>query len=102
VKTRQSITALCFDRRGKLVSVGRNNYTKTHPIQKKFADKAGIPQKIYLHAEIDALIKAKQGPIYRMVIVRKNKDGVSRPSMPCPVCEEAIKAFGVKKVEYTL
>lgn len=102
MKTRQNIVAICFDRSGRMLSVGRNNYTKTHPVQKRYADRANIPQKIYLHAEIDALTKLPYGAIpKRMVIVRRNSNGLLLPSKPCPICELAIKDYGITNVEYT-
>lgn len=104
MKTRQHIVALCFDKRGRLLSVGKNNYTKTHPIQAKYATKAGIPQKIYLHAEIDALLKVKYGvKPHKMVIIRRSKKtGELLPSKPCPVCQQAIEDFNIKELEYAL
>lgn len=100
---KHNITAYCYNKRGHLVSVGHNSYTKSHPLQAYFAKKVGHPNKIYLHAEIAALIQAgtmETNQVHEISIVRLNKKGTFQPSKPCPICMEAIKAFGVKHVVY--
>lgn len=99
MKTRYKIRAFCFDKRGRLISTGRNSYTKTHPIQKYFAEKVGKPECEFLHAEIDALLKAKGRKVYRIVVERFGKKGERLDASPCPICQEAIKAYGVTIVE---
>lgn len=99
-QTRYKLTALAFDKRGRLLSIGTNSYIKTHPVQAKYACKAKEDYKIYLHAEIDALIKAR-GKVHRLVISRLEKDGRNLPSKPCPICQLAIEDYGVAEVEYT-
>jgi deoxycytidylate deaminase len=96
---RQSITALAFDKRGRLLSVGRNSYTKTHPVQMRYARKVGKPGAIYLHAEIAALIKAR-GEVYKLVVNRQGARG-PLPACPCDICQGAIFDYGVKIVEHT-
>ncbi len=95
-----NITALAYDKRGRLLSVGRNSYVKTHPLQAKFARQAGTPDKIYLHAEIDALIKAGTR-VHRLVVIRKDKYGRDMLAKPCSCCQLALKFFGVNQVEHT-
>lgn len=100
---KHNITAYCYNKRGHLVSVGHNSYTKSHPLQAYFAKKVGHPNKIYLHAEIAALVQAgtaEDNQVEEISIVRLNKAGDFRPSKPCPICIEAIKAFGVRFIIY--
>jgi tRNA(Arg) A34 adenosine deaminase TadA len=97
---RQQITALAYDKRGKLLSVGRNSYTKTHPLQAYYADRTGRPGAVYLHAEIAALVKA-QRPVHRLVVVRYGANGEPLLAAPCPSCAMAIRDFKVKHVEHT-
>lgn len=99
-KKRFELTAFTYDKRGRLLSVGRNSYIKTHSLQAHFAKKAGRPQAIYVHAELAALMKARQ-QVYKLVVVRYNKDGSPGNAKPCEICQLAIKAFGVKEVEHT-
>ena len=94
------ITALAYDKRGKLLSVGQNSYTKTHPLQAKLGRKSGKPNAIYLHAELAALLKSKE-QVHKLVVVRYDKDGKPALAKPCPSCQLAIKQFQVKQVEYT-
>ena len=82
-----------------LVSEAYNNYTKSHPKQAMYAKRCGEPYKVYLHAEIAAIIKAK-GKGYKIKIERYNNKGEPLPSKPCPICELAIKEANIKLVEY--
>jgi deoxycytidylate deaminase len=94
-KKRYTIQATCRDRKGNILSIAQNSYTKTHPIQAHFASLVGEPERKYLHAEIWALIRAGERRIYSLTIQSLN--GVSKP-FPCLVCQKAIQAWGVKKV----
>ena len=94
------ITALAYDKRGKLLSVGRNSYTKTHPLQAQLGRRAGKPNAIYLHAELAALLKARE-QVRKLVVLRYDKEGKPVLAKPCPACQLAIKQFGVKHVEHT-
>jgi tRNA(Arg) A34 adenosine deaminase TadA len=91
-KKRYLIKATCYDKRGRKLSQGVNSYTKTHPIQAYFAQRVGEPMKKYLHAEIAAIIKAGDTPIHTIEISHK----------PCKICQEAIKAYGIKRVVYAV
>lgn len=99
-KKRFELTAFAYDKRGRLLSIGRNSYIKTHSLQAKFAKKAGRPQAIYLHAELVALLKSRQ-QVHKLVVVRYNKDGSPGNAKPCEICQLAIEAFNVKHVEHT-
>ena len=99
---RQDVTALVYNKRGRLLSIGHNSYIKTHVLQSKYAAKANKPAAIYLHAELAALIKAaKRGKPHKIVVTRIGKGGCFLLAKPCPSCELAIKDFGVKIVEFT-
>lgn len=100
--TRQNVTALIYDRRGRIISMGKNSYVKTHPLQAKFANEVGLEHKIFLHAEIDALVKLKDwSRAHKMVITRIGKNGDELLAKPCPVCERAIKSAGITEIEHT-
>lgn len=98
---RQFILAKCYDKRGMLLSVAFNSYTKTHPIQKYFAAKVGKDECQYLHAEISAILRAKGKNIYRITVERYDSGGNPANAKPCPICQEAIKAFSIPVVEHT-
>ena len=100
-KQRFFILAKCYNKRGHLLSIGFNSYAKSHPIQKHFADLVGMPQKEYLHAEIAAIIRAKDKQIFRIKIERYNSNGNPVSAKPCPICMNAIRAYGIKIIEHT-
>lgn len=99
-RKKYSITALAYDKKGRLLSVGRNSYVKTHRLQAMYSKKVGRPNAIFLHAEIDALVKAR-GEVYKLVILRYQSDQKPACAKPCPACRLAIEDYGVKIVEHT-
>jgi tRNA(Arg) A34 adenosine deaminase TadA len=84
----QRIVAFAL-RRNRVVSVGLNSYTKTHPKQSLFARLATQPKREYLHAEIAALLKAPSDAD-TLVVIRTDKFGALACAKPCPVCELAL------------
>lgn len=101
--TKPILTAYIYDKRGRLLAKENNSYTQTHPIQYKYANLVGEPARIFLHAEIAALLKSiKHGKPFRIVVERYDRQGLSKCAKPCAACARAIKAFGVKRIEYTL
>lgn len=98
---RYELVAICFNRKGQVLSIGRNSYTKTHPLQAYFAKRVGHPYKHFLHAEIDAILKARGKPIDKIQVIRYDRHGKPANAKPCPICQEAIKAFGIKHIVHT-
>lgn len=102
MKKRFELTAIIYDKRGRVLSIGKNSYHKTHPLQKKHADEVGLPDKIFLHAEIHAIALCKNlDKAHKIVIMRFDTTGNAKNAKPCPVCESAIKAAGIKEVIHT-
>lgn len=82
-------------RRGQIVAIGENSYTKTHPQMLRFGD---YP---FLHAEIACLLKAPKD-IDTLFVARRGRKGQWLNAAPCPVCQKAIQTFNPKlKVIYT-
>ena len=90
-----------------IISIGVCSY-QTHPLQKHYARNS---ESIYLHAEIDAIIKAKRHniPLSKcdLYVAR-----VKRPSpfstmfitglaRPCEGCWKAIQEYNIRNVIYT-
>lgn len=98
---KHSITAIAYDAKNKIISIGQNSYVKTHPLQASIAASVGQPKKIYLHAELDAIIKAKGIPIHTLKIFRIGKSGQYLNAAPCVICRSAIKQFGITHVIHT-
>ena len=89
--------------RGRILTTGVNQ-EKTHPIMLKLQDN---PKKVYLHAEVDAIIRAinlfgndilQDCSIY---IMRKTKTGRIASSKPCAGCQKFIDSVGIQHVYYT-
>lgn len=98
----QNITAIIYDKRGKVLSVGKNSYVKTHPKQAKHAKMVGLPEKEFLHAEVDAIIRCRDiSKAHKILVTRINKSGNYANAKPCPICKSAIKEAGIKHVEWS-
>lgn len=98
----QQVTAIIFDKKGKVLSVGKNSYVKTHPKQAMHALKVGLPEKIFLHAEMDAIIRCRDlSRAHKIVVTRITRKGKYGNAKPCPVCASAIGEAGIPNVEWT-
>ena len=91
--------AICLDKRGQIVSHATNS-RKTHPMQAEYAKRTGKEQKVSLHAEIAALIRARDD-IETVVVARINKRGELRNSRPCPICRLALEEAEVKEIWFS-
>jgi deoxycytidylate deaminase len=101
-KIRHVITAIIYDKRGRIISIGKNSYIKTHPKQAYHAKLVGLPEKQYRHAEIDAIIRCKKlDKAHKIIVSRLTKGGKYGNAKPCPICVSAIKEAGIKQVEWT-
>lgn len=101
-KARFNITAIIYDKRGKVLSVGKNSYIKTHPLQALHACRVGLPDKVFLHAEIHAITKCKNlHKAHKILVTRYDSKGKPKSAKPCAICMSAIKAAGIKFIEHT-
>lgn len=101
-KARFDLTAIIYDKRGKVLSIGKNSYFKTHPLQFHHCQKVGLPHKQFLHAEIHAIVRCRNlEKAHKIVVMRFDKEGNAKNAKPCPVCASAIEAAGIKVVEHT-
>lgn len=98
---RYKIKACVYDKAGRLIGQAENNYRKTHPIQAHFAKLAAQPSRIFLHAEIAALLRC--GDKIPVTISISRLDAQGRPALaaPCAVCSLAIKHWKLKHVIHT-
>lgn len=88
------------DKKDNLISFGFNKM-KTHPKQAEFALRIGLPNKIFLHAEISALIRCGDKIPYRAYVARVRKSGTLGLAKPCSICTAALYEAGVKEIFYT-
>ena len=102
MNTRQDITAIIYDKRGRVLSIGKNSYIKTHPMMADLAHKCGDPHKVFLHAEVAAIVRCPDlTKAYRMLVTRYGKDGAEKLAKPCKICATAIESTPIKIVEHT-
>jgi tRNA(Arg) A34 adenosine deaminase TadA len=101
ILTSRHAAALVY-RKG-VICVGTNK-RKSHPIMQKFSHN---PEKIYLHAEIDCIVRAinlfgveilSRCDLYVLRLDRRNRRAMSKP---CECCNRAIQAFGIRNVKWT-
>lgn len=97
--SRRSVGCLLF-RKSRLVVSASNMEGKTHPFQSRLANIAGEPYRRSLHAEIRALLRAKES-CDTLVVGRLDKSSKFRLSKPCAVCQLAIVEYGIKNVYYS-
>lgn len=96
------ILAKALDKRGRLIASAFNSYTKSSPMMNHFAKLAGMPTRIYWHAECLAIARCGDKTPYMITIERFDSEGNPAIAKPCPVCTLAIKEYGIKKVRYTI
>jgi deoxycytidylate deaminase len=96
------LSCTAFDRKGRVISHGENQYNKSHPLQKHFSIKAGESEKKHcLHAELSAILRAGDKQIDSLFVQRFASDGTYALAKPCKSCQAAIKAYGIRLVRYT-
>lgn len=104
VKGQQRIAAVIVDKRGNIIASASNDYGKSHPLQKAMSIKAeGNDCRIFLHAEISALLKALRSGKKpdKIFVARCGKRGEPLLAAPCPTCRYALELYGIKHIEHT-
>ena len=100
--TRHDLTAILYDKRGRVLSIGQNNYIKSHTLQAHHAALVGEPYKIFIHAEIHAITRCPDiNKAHRIAVFRYAKDGRPMMAAPCAICRSAISATPIKIIEHT-
>ena len=98
---RYQITAILFDKKGRPLSIGKNSYTKTHPIMARESAKHGEPYKVFLHAEIDAIVRCRDmSKATRIVVMRFDANGRPVNAKPCPICMGLLSTYNLR-IEHT-
>lgn len=101
---RHSRHAACVVHKDRVLSVGTAKY-KSHPIMQRY--QTDTPERIYLHAEVDAIIRAANRygtDVFRdssLFVLRLTKGGSVSLSKPCDVCAKIISAFEIKNVHWS-
>ena len=93
------LAAAALDERGKVIAYG-TNIRKTHPLQAHHAKSTNQPDKVFLHAEIAALVKCRSQP-HSLFVIRVRGNGSLGMAKPCPICMSAILEAGVRTIIYS-
>jgi len=100
-KSRKRVGALLIHK-NKVITQAVNQDTKSHPLQAKLADMVGLSEKIYLHAEISALVKCRSEADTIVVARLGGHSGNElRNAKPCPICSLALEQAGIEHIYYT-
>ena len=99
---KQNICAIITDRRSNILSIGTNSYLKSSPLQKLYADRVGEINKIFNHAEIDAIKKLPySSKPYNIFVARVDKKGNRLPCKPCKICSLALSETKIFNIYHT-
>lgn len=82
----------------RVISVGVNHRTKTHPISTE------INPHHTIHAEVNAVVRAVNKNLLvgaTIVVYREDKFGNTLMARPCETCQKLLKSYGIKKMIYT-
>lgn len=82
---------------GRVISTGINK-DRSHP---RIVSSEHIKDHCSVHAEVDAIKKAKDVTGATIYVARVNRRGKARDSRPCSRCYEVIRSNGIKKIVYT-
>ena len=101
-RKRFELQATCYDKKGRVLSIGENSYRKSHPLMKFFSEKAGDSEhKVAIHAELQAVLRAGDAQVDSILVERYDAQGHPRLAKPCKTCQQMLKAFGVQEIRYT-
>ena len=103
-KKKYFIFAKIVSRNFKPLSFGFNSYKRGSALQARFAKRCGFADKLYTHAEVDAIRKLRPNQLekaYAILVYRFDGNGNPALAKPCKVCQSVIKAAGIKKIYYT-
>jgi deoxycytidylate deaminase len=92
--------AIILDKHGNVLNYGFNSFVKTHPCM--FLNPYNHNEKIFIHAECDAIYKCKySNNPDTLIIARINKNNKVVMSKPCIGCYYEILRHNISKVYYT-
>jgi len=104
-QTGRSFHATFILQKNRIISIGTNNFNKSHPKNNQF-DYTKEDSNDYLpslHSEMDAWLKLgeKDCSDFAFVNIRINNNGELDNSLPCKGCQSLMKQIGFKKFFYS-
>ena len=101
--SRKRVGAVLYNSKKRVIATATNNDFKSHPVQARWAERVGLKEKIFLHAEMSCLIQAREDADTIVVVRLGGHDGNSlRQARPCKICEPALRYAGIKHVYYSV
>jgi tRNA(Arg) A34 adenosine deaminase TadA len=101
---KQNVVAIVYDKKGKVYSIGLNSFTKTGNFQANLAKKVKQDDKVFLHAEVAALLRwrrfTNKAP-YGVFVARLGRNGSLSNAKPCDICAMALEEAGIKVINHT-
>jgi tRNA(Arg) A34 adenosine deaminase TadA len=100
---KQRLCAVITDRKGNVLSIGQNSYSKTHPMQALAAKRVGRESVCFMHSEIDAIRRLGRDAhkAHNIYVARLDKQGQTVLAKPCEICQSMIDIMNLN-VEYTI
>ena len=99
--SKKKVGAILLNKK-KVVAKGVNKETKSHPLQARLADIVGLGEKIYLHAEISALVSNRSDCDTIIVARLGGHSGEElRNAKPCKICSLALESEGIEHIYYS-
>ena len=99
------ITAILTNKKGRILSIGLNSYSKTHPRQKVWLQRYQKPrERVFLHAEMDAIISCDEiEQAHSIFVAAVTRGGNLTLARPCEeICYPEIRwNTNVKYVYFT-
>ena len=101
--SRKKVGAVLYNSKKRVIATAVNNDYKSHPRQAWWVQRVGLQEKIFLHAEMSCLIKAREDADTIVVVRLGGHDGKSlRQARPCRICEPALRSAGIEHVYFSV
>lgn len=81
--------------------IAYRNHTVSHGWNKAKTHPKSTHAWKFVHAEMDAIMKARNCDGADLYVARIGRDGTLRNAKPCPACMALIMASGIKRVHFT-
>jgi len=101
-RSKYNVTAIIRNKKGYVLSVGKNSYRKSHPIMNKISKYKTIPKlQTFKHAEVDAIVKCRNiKDAYSIEVYNYTEHGNPAMSKPCQLCMSLINKTPILVIKY--
>jgi deoxycytidylate deaminase len=101
-RSKYNVTAIIRNKKGYVLSVGKNSYKKSHPIMSELSKYETIPKlQTFVHAEVNAIVKCRNiKDAYSIEIFNYTEHGNPALSKPCLLCMSLINKTPIRVIKY--